>query len=184
MERCHEQRHPINASGLDGQQRDNIETGFRYCLCDRSCGRDDRLGVSLRLAHRQGRKMASGLAQIPDDVSDLCHPAADHDPERKIYFKRDQHRASPHFDFSKTQSNERSISRNTSGPRLRPIQGCALHSLIGSMLFPIKMRSDMTYPKLRLPALTRVDPLVLAPFLDDIVEPIEKLRASFRQRPA
>jgi hypothetical protein len=30
-------------------------------------------------------------------VSDLCDPAADHDPESKIHFQRDQHRASPHF---------------------------------------------------------------------------------------
>jgi hypothetical protein len=113
-ERCHEQRHPSNASGLNGQQRDNIETGFRYCLCDRSWRRDGWLGFSLRLDHRQSSEVAIGLAQISDDVSDLCDPAADHDPESKIHFQRDQHRASPHFDFSKTQSNERSISRNTS----------------------------------------------------------------------
>ena len=147
----------MDACRLDGRQKDDIEAGFRCRVFDRSCSRHDRLGFSIRLAHRQGSEVAIGLAQISDDVSDLRNPAADHDPESKIHFQRDQHRASPHFDFSKTQSNERSISRNTSGPRLRPIQGCALHSLIGSMPFPIKMRSDMTYPKLRLPVLRRVD---------------------------
>lgn len=36
-------------------------------------------------------KWLLGLDQI------LCYPAADHDPKCKIYFQRDQHRASPHF---------------------------------------------------------------------------------------
>ena len=56
--------HPINASGLDGQQRGNIEAAFRYYLCDRRCCRDVWLGVSLRLAHRPSSKVAVGLDQI------------------------------------------------------------------------------------------------------------------------
>jgi hypothetical protein len=38
--------------------------------------------------------MAAGLAQIPDQVNDLCHPAADHNPECKVYFQRDPSRIS------------------------------------------------------------------------------------------
>ena len=90
-ERCHEQRHSINASGLDGQQRGNIEAAFRYYLCDRRCCRDVWLGVSLRLAHRPSSKVAVGLGQI------FSYPAANHNPECKVYFQRDPHRASPHL---------------------------------------------------------------------------------------
>ena len=96
-ERCHEQPHPTDACRLDGQQKDDIEAGFRCRVFDRGCGRHDRLGFGIRLAHRQGSEVAIGLAQISDDVSDLRDPAADHDPESKIHFQRDQHRASPHF---------------------------------------------------------------------------------------
>jgi hypothetical protein len=63
-ERCHEQPHPIDACRLDGQQKDDIEAGFRYRVFDRSRGRHDRLGVSVRLGRRQVGKLADGLDQI------------------------------------------------------------------------------------------------------------------------
>ena len=46
---------------------------------------------AFRLGHCQVGKVVYGLDQI------LGYPAADHDPESKIYFQRDPHRASPHF---------------------------------------------------------------------------------------
>jgi len=82
-ERCHEQPHRSETCRLGGQQRDNIETAFRYCLCDRSRGRNDRLGVGIRLGHPQAGKLGTSLAQI------LRYSAADHDPECKVHLQRD-----------------------------------------------------------------------------------------------
>jgi hypothetical protein len=47
------------------ESRGNIEAAFRYCLRYRNCGRNDRLGFGLRLAHRQGSGVAAGLVQNP-----------------------------------------------------------------------------------------------------------------------
>jgi hypothetical protein len=43
----------------------------------------------------------------------LSYPAADHKPECEVYFKRDPHRASPHFRFSVIRA--RPIQRNNTG---------------------------------------------------------------------
>ena len=63
---------------------------------DRNWRRDYRLGFGVWLDHRQGGEVAVGLV-LSDILSDLCYPAADHDPESKIHFQRDQHRVSPAF---------------------------------------------------------------------------------------
>ncbi len=97
MERCHEQRHRSDAFRLSGKQGQIIESVFQDRLFYRNYRCDDWLGLSLRLDHLQGSKLAVGLVQISDQLSELCYSAADHDPERKVYFQRDSHRASPHF---------------------------------------------------------------------------------------
>ena len=77
---CREQRHRSGTVRIDSQQRGNIEAAFCYRVFDCGCGRDDRLGISLRLAHRPSSKVAVGLDQI------LGYSAANHDPEGKIHF--------------------------------------------------------------------------------------------------
>ena len=64
---------------------------FHDLLSDRSCRRDVWLGVSLLVDYRQVGKVVDVLAEI------LSYSAADHKPECEVYFKRDPHRASPHF---------------------------------------------------------------------------------------
>ena len=66
---------------------------------------------------RVGR-MANRLAQV------LSYPATNHDPECKVYFQRDPHRASPHFWFGL----ERPTQTNSFINRFRPIEGCAVHA--------------------------------------------------------
>ena len=51
----------MDACRIDGQQKDDIEAGFRYRLSDRNRGRYDQLGISVRLGRRQVGKLADGL---------------------------------------------------------------------------------------------------------------------------
>ena len=87
----HEQPHRSGACRFDSQQRDYIEAAFQDLLSNRNYRFNHWLGISLRLGHRQVRKVVYGLDQI------LSDPAANHDPERNVHFDRDPHRASPHF---------------------------------------------------------------------------------------
>jgi hypothetical protein len=43
--------------------------------------------------------MAVGLVQMSDELNNPWYRTADHDPESKIYFQHERHRASPLFDF-------------------------------------------------------------------------------------
>jgi hypothetical protein len=43
--------------------------------------------------------MAVGLNQVCGELNGFYCRAADHDPERKVYFQRESHRASPLFDL-------------------------------------------------------------------------------------
>lgn len=98
-ERVPEQPHASHVCGAGGQQRHPVAAAFQCLLFDRNCRRDGRLVVGVRLDHRQGSAVAIGLVQISDELNDLRDHAADHDPERKIYFQRGCHRASPLFIF-------------------------------------------------------------------------------------
>lgn len=85
-ERDHDPPHASHACGAGGQQRHLVAAAFQRLLFDRNCRRDGRLVVSVRLDHRQGSDVAIGLVQISDELNDFRDHAADHDPERKIYF--------------------------------------------------------------------------------------------------
>jgi hypothetical protein len=115
MELSHGQRHQSDPPRPDSSQRGNIEPPFRYRLCDRSCGRNDRLGFSVRLAHRQGSEVAAALAQI------FRYSAADHNPECKIHFQRDPHRASPHFDSGDSSTPYSGVSAGGQSGRFKVV---------------------------------------------------------------
>jgi hypothetical protein len=78
-----------------------VTVGF-FC---NNCRRDARLAVRVRLDRRCDCEKADGLIQIFDELQGFHCQAADHDPERQVYFQRDRHRASPLFDFRGTRSN-------------------------------------------------------------------------------
>ena len=90
-ERCNER------CGRGDQQRQIIRAVFPDLLFERNHRRNRWLDHSVQLGHRQGSKLDVGLVQISDVLSELYYPAADRDPERKVYFEGDPHRASPHF---------------------------------------------------------------------------------------
>jgi hypothetical protein len=93
----HEQPRRSDACRAGDSQKDIIAAVFRALLFKRNYRRDHWLGISLRLGRGEDCKLADVLVQIFDVLSELYYPAADHDPECKIYFQRDPHRASPHF---------------------------------------------------------------------------------------
>jgi hypothetical protein len=78
-------------AGSTVSRETNIEAVFQDLLSNRNYRFNHWLGISLRLGHRQVRKVVYGLDQILGD------PAANHDPERNVHFDRDPHRVSPHF---------------------------------------------------------------------------------------
>jgi hypothetical protein len=51
--------------------------------------------------------VAADIASISHELSSLCYPTANHDPECKVHFDREQHRASPNFLFLRSSINAR-----------------------------------------------------------------------------
>jgi hypothetical protein len=99
-ERSHEQPHGNYAYGDGCRHKSHIEAAaFHDLLFGSNCRRDGRLAVRVRLGRRCGCELAIGLIQVSDELNGFRCCAANHDPERKIYFQRDRHRVSPLFDF-------------------------------------------------------------------------------------
>ena len=69
---------------------------FDHLLFDRNCRRDDRLAVRLRLGRFRFRELAIGLMQVIDELNGFRCRATNHYPESKVYFQREEHRASPY----------------------------------------------------------------------------------------
>ena len=53
----------------------------------------------LRLGRRRGHELAMGLVRLSNELDGFRRRATNHNPESKVYLKREWHRASPLFDF-------------------------------------------------------------------------------------
>ncbi len=94
-------RAEIMPKGNPSRDESHVEAAaFHDRLFCGGCRGNDRLGIRAWLGRSCGCELAPGLVQVLHELYGLGDRTADHDPERKVHFTRDHHRASPLFDFS------------------------------------------------------------------------------------